>query len=629
MRTNLENPLIYEPRVSGLRFHNVVMTLTGNHIIPSNGPTVWVYDGGSSDRTVRLPSLVSDKQVVIGNAGATNSLSIADSSGNLLTTLPANTMAVFFAGTGRWIWLSENFLNSVTTRVMTASGNVLSTDVEVQVNSAGATVLTLPSSAAWSAAVGWTGIALSIIDISGQAQTNQITINTSGGQTISGRDSYTLDLPYAGVKLRPKNGGGWLISQSERSEKVTVAQFGAKPNTGASQSAAIQAALSSGAKHIQIDVPGTYIIDSTLTIGANITFEGLPGGNVVLKRTAAGTIINIIGTSTKDRITISDIVFDLNNVGSGIAVFAEWVSNFTFVRNQVKNTSGWGVYVGVVSNVDGTIRNSNVLIEDNLFGPSTNTLEQCLLFNIQDSVVRRNTFTTNSAGGHGLGVFQLARNIIVEENTFRDFTVGMGYYYGISTHEVLVRNNRFVGNAAAIKGAWESDNGVFLETYVYGHRFETNIFLQNGTGLELGGVFSAIVTGNRFEENDNALTVQINNVFVASPVMSTSIIIANNLFRNNNPDHNTPLLSPAILFTYAAGGNWDMFAIITGNLFSDGQAPHTQDYPIAFAGATTWFNIEIYGNRLSSYNAAPSIGYSGGSAAGASLNIHNNLDYTP
>lgn len=210
MRTNLESPRIYEPKVSGLRLNNVVITLTGTLVIPSDAPTVWILNGGAADRTIRLPNLTQDKQVVIANVGTTNVLNVTDSSGTAVTTIPANTTAIFFGGTSRWVWITTSFLNSIVTTVVTGSGNVLATDVEVQVNSAGATVLTLPLSTTWAASSGWTGLPLSIIDISGNASVNNITVNTSGGQTISGQASSTISNNWGVLQLRPKNGGGWL-----------------------------------------------------------------------------------------------------------------------------------------------------------------------------------------------------------------------------------------------------------------------------------------------------------------------------------------------------------------------------------------------------------------------------------
>lgn len=215
MRTNLEHPRIYEPRLSGIRHANVVMSLSTTLIIPSDGPTVWVIDGGAGARTIRLPALSTDKQVVVANVGTTNNLNITDSAGNALVTIIPQAMAIIWGGTSRWVWIVDSFVSDqlFVTRVMTGTGAVLATDIEVQVNSAGVAVLTLPTAAAWLAASGGTGFPLSIFDISGAASTNNITINPAGAETISGNASLTINNDYGGWKLRPKAAGsaGWIF----------------------------------------------------------------------------------------------------------------------------------------------------------------------------------------------------------------------------------------------------------------------------------------------------------------------------------------------------------------------------------------------------------------------------------
>ena len=212
MRTNSENPLLYEPRISGARYHNVVIVLTATLVIPSDGPTVWVVNGGASNRVVRLPALRHDKQVVLANVGTTNDLEVTDSSGGALISIPPNMSAIFFGGTSRWVWLIDTALSySISPTVITVSGAVAATDIEVQVNGAGAVVLTLPLSAVWAASVGSRGFPLSIYDISGNASVNNITINPSGGQTISGNASLTISNDYGGWRLRPRTGGGWIF----------------------------------------------------------------------------------------------------------------------------------------------------------------------------------------------------------------------------------------------------------------------------------------------------------------------------------------------------------------------------------------------------------------------------------
>lgn len=102
---------------------------------------------------------------------------------------------------------------AVTTRTVTAATDtILATDTIVYVNRAGVVTLTLPDAAAWLAAVGH-GAQLQLIiqDISGAANTNNITINRAGSDTINGETSISISAPYGGWKLRPAAAGLWVV----------------------------------------------------------------------------------------------------------------------------------------------------------------------------------------------------------------------------------------------------------------------------------------------------------------------------------------------------------------------------------------------------------------------------------
>lgn len=211
MRTNSENARIYEPRISGLRYANVVLVISATQVIPNDGPGVWVLDGGLADRTVRLPLLSYDKHVMVANVGASNNLNVTDSAGNAVVTVAPLYAALFFGAQTRWIYFLTDRNDPVTTTSVIASGNLLATDIEVHVNGAGAVVLTLPNSNTWKASSGGRGLPLSVFDISGNAATNNITINSAAGQTFSGLASLTISNNFDGYRLRPITGGGWLV----------------------------------------------------------------------------------------------------------------------------------------------------------------------------------------------------------------------------------------------------------------------------------------------------------------------------------------------------------------------------------------------------------------------------------
>lgn len=98
-----------------------------------------------------------------------------------------------------------------TPTVVTATGNVAATTVMEQTNQSGAITRTLPLAATWAAVNSKYGLPLSIFDISGTANTNNVTILFSGGETASGLSTLTINTKYGGFRFEPKSGGGWVV----------------------------------------------------------------------------------------------------------------------------------------------------------------------------------------------------------------------------------------------------------------------------------------------------------------------------------------------------------------------------------------------------------------------------------
>ncbi len=94
--------------------------------------------------------------------------------------------------------------------VISATGNVPATALNVQTNQVAPITLTLPLSTAWASVYAKYGIPLSILDISGNASTNNVTINFSGGETSSGLTSVKITGNYGIRRFIPKSGGGWV-----------------------------------------------------------------------------------------------------------------------------------------------------------------------------------------------------------------------------------------------------------------------------------------------------------------------------------------------------------------------------------------------------------------------------------
>ncbi len=76
-------------------------------------------------------------------------------------------------------------------------------DTLLWVDTSTAKVIDLPTGASRA------GRLLQIKDITGNANTNNITINPAGGETIDGLSPMLIDVDFAGVTLYPKPAGGW------------------------------------------------------------------------------------------------------------------------------------------------------------------------------------------------------------------------------------------------------------------------------------------------------------------------------------------------------------------------------------------------------------------------------------
>jgi hypothetical protein len=140
--------------------------------------------------------------------------------------MPFNSAGVYTPATGALtaapgaliqssIW---NGINTDYTAVLTLLGQQLygstsvtttpyvpvATDALLLVNDATPVTINLPTAASRS------GYPLAIKDVSGAAQTNNITINRNGSDTIEGLTSIKITAAYGGWSLFPIT-GGWII----------------------------------------------------------------------------------------------------------------------------------------------------------------------------------------------------------------------------------------------------------------------------------------------------------------------------------------------------------------------------------------------------------------------------------
>lgn len=136
----------------------------------------------------------------------------------MLVGFPANVVAlpgivITRVGQTYTFSLDQSVIPIVTApTVVTGNTPLATSDVVVQTNQSGAIALTVPSSDSWATVNSRYGVPLTIMDISGNASTNNVTINFSGGQTASGLSSLVISSNYGVFRLTPKSGGGWIVS---------------------------------------------------------------------------------------------------------------------------------------------------------------------------------------------------------------------------------------------------------------------------------------------------------------------------------------------------------------------------------------------------------------------------------
>jgi len=422
-------------------------------------------------------------------------------------------------------------------------------------------------------------VALSVNDLSGTTDATSVTYTPAGSGAVT---------TTVANKLK---------------QTVSVKDFGAVGNGATNDTAAIQAAINASAiGDFAVAFPaGNYLVTGVLTGGDGLVLVGDGKGvSTITKGGVSGHILDILGTTTKNNISISGLTFDVANVDS--AIVCEYVSNFTVENCSFLNMKLWGMHVGVQSAIDSVIRNDNVRIINCDFDTSSQTYEQVLVYNSSNVLVSGCDFRTGNSA-IGIGIYQNLNGMIVDNCKFN---IHIGAYYSISCDNITFSNCDFSSCSAGIQGANESDNGAFGATHTYNLIVDACRFIDNNVALQLGAVIGATVIGCTFYLNkEQPIIIDDGNTLTS--VSPKNISIVSCIFQSNCTAVPSGIYKSGILILGFSG---NVYLNIVGCNFEDEQPTPTQLFPVGFEGTFTFNDVNVVNSRLSSYSGAQSLGKS-------------------
>ncbi len=264
------------------------------------------------------------------------------------------------------------------------------------------------------------------------------------------------------VNYQPAGAGAVArTAQAKMRESVSVKDFGATGDGVTNDTAAINLALASGAKHITMPA-GTYILGSELQLyGNDITLSSDDGA--VIKQTPAVAVSFAAMRLRGSRVRLVGITFDGNNAsppvsGDNNAVSLDTnsgtIENVAFERCTFQNFNGYGINAFAAGTLTGVVIDgclfksftntaatpkaaiqlvqplcSNILVRGNRFESITGACfavrsvagaSEVANVSIVGNIFANNSFTYTSMGAE---VWE-ARNLSISGNVFRDMRIG-------------------------------------------------------------------------------------------------------------------------------------------------------------------------------------------------------------
>lgn len=456
-----------------------------------------------------------------------------------------------------------------------------------------AVTVTLPT------AVGQSGRIYTIKDATGNAETNNITIDGDGSETIDGAATHTLDQDWAAVTVQ-SDGANWLVVDDAGAATAEPAPTYVYARLYATLADAVTAAQAIGAIGVLLE-PGTaYAASGTVTITTdNLNIIGGPG-----------TTINHTGTLPAFNVEADGVQF------RGITISRASPSGSTVIFKDCTrarlidcNFSNGGVQVGV--NVPATIHEELYISRCTFTNSSGNGLT---LLGVRNALIESCLFEDNDQDGVKFNVFPCEGITLLNCRFIDNNDGGVDFYGGAAFSNALIRCY-FQDNRVEIKEAGSSGNraeihSAIVRDCVFGANGHIEVFAKYLPFIETNDTITGDGSEDEFDITHQLGFTGTGGVIARVFDGATELVNPTD-FSYTTPDINT------VHITFASpvpNGEERQVNIMAGTIQANDRVETTltagsSSYPIAHNLRTKLINIRAYDTTTQSPTTISSITY--------------------
>lgn len=365
---------------------------------------------------------------------------------------------------------------------------------------------------------------------------------------------------------------------------------------------------------------GTYIVDATINVPANVTLTGAGAATILKLKSATNTTMNII-TATGTKVIIQNLEIDGNKAtqsGAGIKMYGVYFSGVTY--GKIANISSSNIYWNSGSISAGLYFNggSNNLITNNVINSNTNA-------GIDFNISSNNTVTGNTIQSNGIyGIVHasssgntISGNTIQSNGTYGIYAVSAGghnitgnnitgnpngiYFNCCSVNDNIISGNTISATNVGIYAGFSNNNTITGNSVTgssYGIQLDTN---SGGNTIIGNNVQNSGFFGIWLKQSSNN-TITGNNVFNSGSygiyITINSVGSNNNLVADNRIKDSGGANENYGIVNVQSNNN-----IITGNEITDSSCTVTCNAIWINSGVTNYLS----NNYLSGTGANPSI----------------------